>query len=311
MARDGLLPAALARVSSRGTPVRITIFTAIVVVGHSPASSRWPTIAALANAGTLAAFVAVCAAMLVLRRARARPRAQVHARRCRGWSASSASSAASTCSSACPDARRSSSSSAQIDRPRCSTLIYGSAPPRRRAPRANALTRESARFATSLAVRRATSSNGSTGMSIPPSTLYFAPAFFPEGRPDRAIAERRAIFAVGFVMRPIGAWVMGIYADRKGRKAGLTLSVGLMCRRIADDRGGSDLCAGGTAGAGDPAGRADAAGASASAANMGRARPICRKWRVSERRGFWASFQYVTLIGGQLLALAVVLVLQA
>ena len=37
------------------------------------------------------------------------------------------------------------------------------------------------------------------------------------------------MFAVGFVMRPIGAWVMGIYADHRGRKAGLTLSVSLMC----------------------------------------------------------------------------------
>ena len=66
VARDGLLPASLARVSARGTPVRITIFTAIVVsiiAGLVPLA----TIAALANAGTLAAFVAVCAAMLVLR----------------------------------------------------------------------------------------------------------------------------------------------------------------------------------------------------------------------------------------------------
>ncbi|WP_147695464.1 MFS transporter, partial [Vogesella mureinivorans] len=38
-----------------------------------------------------------------------------------------------------------------------------------------------------------------------------------------------AIFAVGFLMRPVGAWIMGVYSDRKGRKAGLTLSVTLMC----------------------------------------------------------------------------------
>lgn len=66
VARDGLLPQVLARVSSRGTPVRITVFTAIVTsvfAGLIPLAS----IAALANAGTLAAFVAVCAAMLVLR----------------------------------------------------------------------------------------------------------------------------------------------------------------------------------------------------------------------------------------------------
>jgi basic amino acid/polyamine antiporter, APA family len=67
VARDGLLPRTLARVSRRGTPVRITIFTAIVTsvfAGLIPLAS----IAALANAGTLAAFIAVCAAMLVLRR---------------------------------------------------------------------------------------------------------------------------------------------------------------------------------------------------------------------------------------------------
>ena len=67
IARDGLLPAKLANVSRRGTPVRITIFTAIVTsvfAGLIPLTA----IAALANAGTLAAFVAVCAAMLVLRK---------------------------------------------------------------------------------------------------------------------------------------------------------------------------------------------------------------------------------------------------
>ncbi|GAA4009809.1 amino acid permease [Sphingomonas humi] len=66
MARDGLLPQPLARVSSRGSPVRITLFTAAVVAviaGLFPLDE----IAALANAGTLAAFIAVCAAMLVLR----------------------------------------------------------------------------------------------------------------------------------------------------------------------------------------------------------------------------------------------------
>jgi APA family basic amino acid/polyamine antiporter len=66
VARDGLLPSSLARVSRRGTPVRITIFTAVVTsvfAGLIPLAS----IAALANAGTLAAFIAVCSAMLVLR----------------------------------------------------------------------------------------------------------------------------------------------------------------------------------------------------------------------------------------------------
>jgi APA family basic amino acid/polyamine antiporter len=67
VARDGLLPSSLARVSRRGTPVRITIFTAIVTsvfAGLIPLAS----IAALANAGTLTAFIAVCAAMLAMRK---------------------------------------------------------------------------------------------------------------------------------------------------------------------------------------------------------------------------------------------------
>jgi APA family basic amino acid/polyamine antiporter len=67
MARDGLLPVNLARVSSRGTPVRITIFTALIVAviaGLFPLAD----IAALANAGTLTAFIAVSAAMLAMRR---------------------------------------------------------------------------------------------------------------------------------------------------------------------------------------------------------------------------------------------------
>jgi APA family basic amino acid/polyamine antiporter len=67
MARDRLLPPGLARVSGRGTPVRITVFTAIVVgilAGIVPLSE----LAALANAGTLTAFIAVCACMLIMRR---------------------------------------------------------------------------------------------------------------------------------------------------------------------------------------------------------------------------------------------------
>lgn len=67
MARDGLLPRGMAKVSKRGTPVRITLFTAVlvaVIAGAFPLAE----IAALANAGTLAAFVAVAVCMLIMRR---------------------------------------------------------------------------------------------------------------------------------------------------------------------------------------------------------------------------------------------------
>jgi APA family basic amino acid/polyamine antiporter len=66
MARDGLLPRGLARVSGRGSPVRITLFTAVIVAalaGIVPLAE----LAALANAGTLTAFIAVCACMLIMR----------------------------------------------------------------------------------------------------------------------------------------------------------------------------------------------------------------------------------------------------
>ncbi|RFQ16907.1 alpha-ketoglutarate permease, partial [Pseudomonas sp. ATCC 13867] len=50
-------------------------------------------------------------------------------------------------------------------------------------------------------------------------SLYFAKAFFPQGDMTAQLLNTAAIFAVGFLMRPIGGWLMGIYADRKGRKA--------------------------------------------------------------------------------------------
>jgi APA family basic amino acid/polyamine antiporter len=67
MARDRLLPPSLARVSGRGSPVRITIFTALVV-GALAGLVPLGELAALANAGTLTAFIAVCACMLIMRR---------------------------------------------------------------------------------------------------------------------------------------------------------------------------------------------------------------------------------------------------
>jgi APA family basic amino acid/polyamine antiporter len=66
MARDGLLPRGLAKVSGRGSPVRITLFTAVIVAalaGIIPLDE----LAALANAGTLTAFIAVCVCMLIMR----------------------------------------------------------------------------------------------------------------------------------------------------------------------------------------------------------------------------------------------------
>lgn len=141
-------------------------------------------------------------------------------------------------------------------------------------------------------------------------TLYFAPIFFPEGDRTAQLLNAAAIFAVGFLMRPIGAWIMGIYADRKGRKAGLTLSVSLMCA-------GSLLIAVApgyaTIGWVAPALLVLARlmqGLSVGG-EYGASATYLSEMAGKSRRGFFSSFQYVTLISGQLLALSVLLVLQA
>ncbi len=140
-------------------------------------------------------------------------------------------------------------------------------------------------------------------------TLYFAHAFFPQGSQTAQLLQAAAIFAVGFLMRPIGAWIMGIYSDKKGRKSGLTLSVTLMCigsLMIAisptHDQIGilapiilvvarliQGLSVGGEYGA---------------------SATYLSEMADRDRRGFFSSFQYVTLIAGQLTALCVLLILQ-
>jgi MHS family alpha-ketoglutarate permease-like MFS transporter len=140
--------------------------------------------------------------------------------------------------------------------------------------------------------------------------LYFAHIFFPKGDQTAQLLQTAAIFAVGFLMRPIGAWLMGVYADHKGRKAGLTLSVTLMC-------GGSLLIAVAPSyeqvGVFSPAILVVARliqGISLGG-EYGSSATYLSEIADRERRGFWSSFQYVTIIGGQLTALALLVVLQA
>lgn len=59
--------------------------------------------------------------------------------------------------------------------------------------------------------------------------IYFSPAFFPDVDPTAQLLAAVAIAAVGYLLRPLGSWLMGAYADRHGRRAALALSVGLMC----------------------------------------------------------------------------------
>jgi MHS family alpha-ketoglutarate permease-like MFS transporter len=140
-------------------------------------------------------------------------------------------------------------------------------------------------------------------------TIYFAPVFFPKEDATAQLLSAAAIFAVGFLMRPIGAWLMGVYSDRHGRKSGLTLSVALMA-------GGSLMIAAAptyaTAGWIAPMVLVLARmlqGLSVGGEYGASATYLSEK-AMRNRRAFWASFQYITLIGGQLLALAVVVLLQ-
>jgi len=141
-------------------------------------------------------------------------------------------------------------------------------------------------------------------------TLYFASSFFPKGDSTAQLLSSAAVFAVGFVMRPIGAWVMGIYADRHGRKAGLTLSVTLMCL-------GSLMiaCSPTYAQAGVLAPTvlvlARMIQGLSVGGEYGASATYLSEMAGKARRGFWSSFQYVTLIAGQLLALALLVGLQA
>ena len=138
---------------------------------------------------------------------------------------------------------------------------------------------------------------------------YFAPTFFPAGNQTAQLMNTAAIFAVGFIMRPIGAWLMGIYADRKGRKAGLSLSVSLMClgSLIIALIPGYD-----TIGWAAPALLilARMLQGLSLGGEYGASATFLSEAAGRDRRGFYSSFQYVTLISGQLTASLVLLVLQ-
>jgi MHS family alpha-ketoglutarate permease-like MFS transporter len=141
-------------------------------------------------------------------------------------------------------------------------------------------------------------------------TLYFAPAFFPQNDPTAQLLSAGAIFAVGFLMRPVGAWIMGIYADRRGRKSGLNLSILMMSAGsllIALTPGYASI------GIGAPILLTIARliqGLSVGG-EYGASATYLSEMADTKHRGFWSSFQYVTLIMGQLVALGVLLVLQS
>ncbi len=60
-------------------------------------------------------------------------------------------------------------------------------------------------------------------------SLYFAHLFFPQGDSTSQLLKAASVFAMGFLMRPVGGWLFGIIADRYGRKRSMLISVFMMC----------------------------------------------------------------------------------
>src|SRR4051794_9482329 len=141
------------------------------------------------------------------------------------------------------------------------------------------------------------------------TSIYFASAFFPSGDQTSQLLATAGIFAVGFFMRPLGGWLFGWIADAHGRKNSMVLSVLLMCA--------GSLMIGilptyqmiGTAAPLLLLVARMAQGLSVGG-EYGTAATYMSEVAGKGRRGFYSSFQYVTLVGGQLFALLVVVVLQ-
>ncbi|MDO8913457.1 MAG: MFS transporter [Phenylobacterium sp.] len=139
--------------------------------------------------------------------------------------------------------------------------------------------------------------------------LYFAKHFFPKGDETAQLLQAAAVFAVGFLARPIGAWFMGLYADRAGRKAALTVSVSMMCAGSFAIAIIPDYSMIGTA-APVALVLARLVQGLSLGGEYGASATYMSEMAGRKRRGFWSSFLFVTLILGQLTALGVLILLQ-
>ncbi len=137
--------------------------------------------------------------------------------------------------------------------------------------------------------------------------LYFARAFFPSGDQTSQLLYTAMVFAGGFIARPVGALLFGMYADRAGRRAALTASVALMC-------GGALLIAITPTGLGIISPTllilARLMQGLAVGGEYGASATYVSEMASRERRGFWSGFLYVSLIGGQLAAMSLQVALQ-
>lgn len=140
--------------------------------------------------------------------------------------------------------------------------------------------------------------------------LYFSKVFFPEGDRTAQLLSTAAVFGVGFMARPLGAWLMGLYGDRVGRKTAMVLAVSLMCAGsllIAVCPGETEI------GVAAPAILVFARilqGISMGG-EYGVSATYLSEMASRKNRGFWSGVFYSTLIAGQLMAMGVLLVLTA
>jgi len=141
------------------------------------------------------------------------------------------------------------------------------------------------------------------------SAIYFAPAFFPKADPTAQLLNTAGVFAAGFLMRPVGGWLFGRVADRRGRRTALLVSVAAMCL-------GSLMiaCVPGYATIGDWAPIlllvARLLQGLSVGGQYGATATYLSEVSFRGKRGFYSSFQYVTLIGGQLFAVLVIVLLE-
>ncbi len=139
--------------------------------------------------------------------------------------------------------------------------------------------------------------------------IYFSASFFPHGTQTVQLLQTAGVFALGFLMRPLGGWLLGSFADRFGRRKSMLLSVfmmsfGSLLIAITPTYNSIGIYA--------PIllllarliqGLSIGGGTGITTAYLSEMAP-------PKRRGFYASFQYLTLVGGQIVALGLLIVLQ-
>jgi MHS family alpha-ketoglutarate permease-like MFS transporter len=139
--------------------------------------------------------------------------------------------------------------------------------------------------------------------------LYFAGAFFPGGDPVAQQLNAAVLFAFGFIVRPIGGWLFGHLADQYGRRNALMLSVllmsfGSLMIAVTPTYASIGIAAPVLLGAARMIQGLSLGG------EYGTSATYLTEVADERNRGFYSSFQYVTLIGGQLCAILVLLLLQ-